>query len=258
MTEQPTQPPANKLEHECFPQPVDTSVRVWRYLDLAKFVWLLENRKIYFSRLDLLNDPHEGTTPRLLALLRDQQFREAGAEVLAAHIPKFNQQSRKSMYVNCWHWGGAESEAMWRLYCPNESGIAIQTTYEKLAISIESDPTCYIGMVTYLDYESEGFPLNNAFYPVMHKRISFQHEQEVRLVKSLPEYWKLQEDGLQIGDSPAGVSIDWSPEATIDSIYVNPYAPEFYHDVVRTIVRRIAPMLEQQVCWSQMRAAPVY
>lgn len=184
----------NKLEHQCFPQPLDTSVRVWRYLDLAKFIWLLENKKLYLSRLDLLNDPYEGTTPRPLTVLRDQQLHEHGAKQLAAQIPNINQQSRKSLYINCWHLGNAESEAMWRLYCPNDSGVAIQTTYQKLVASIENDPICYIGSVTYIDYESwQEFPWNIDFYPVMHKRISFAHEKEVRLVKNPPEY----------GESPA-------------------------------------------------------
>lgn len=247
----PTQ--ENKLEHPCFPQPTDDSVRVWRYLDLAKFIWLFENKKLYLSRLDLLNDPHEGTTPRLLALLRDQQLRESGAEQLVAQIPNINQQSRKSLYVNCWHSGNTESEAMWRLYCPNDSGVAIQTTYRKLVASIKNDPFFYIGSVTYIDYESQGFPLNNMFYPVMHKRISFAHEQEVRLVKTLSEHW-----GIPGRESPSGIAVEWSPETTVDAIYVNPYAPEFYYEVVRSIMHRVAPLLEQQVRWSQMRAAPVY
>jgi hypothetical protein len=253
MSDQPAQPKENKLEHPCFPQPADTSVRVWRYLDLSKFIWLLEYRKLYLSRLDLLNDPHEGSTPRLLAMLRDQQLREFGGEQLVAQIPNINQQSRKSLYINCWHLGNSESEAMWRLYCPGDSGVAIQTTYARLVASVDSDPFCYIGGVTYIDYETQGFPLNNLFYPVMHKRSSFAHEQEVRLVKTLSEYW-----GTPARESPAGVSIDWSPDSTIDSIYVNPYAPEFYYDVVRSIVRRVMPALEPQVHWSQMRAAPVY
>lgn len=253
MADQTSQPKDNKLEHPCFPQPADTSIRVWRYLDLAKFVWLLENKNLYLSCLDLLKDPHEGTTPRLLALAREQQLRELGADQLVAQMPAINQQSRKSMYVNCWHFGNTESEAMWRLYCKNDDGVAIQTTYRKLVASIEADPFCYIGSVTYIDYESQWFPLDNGFYPVMHKRISFAHEQEVRLVKSLSEYW-----GTPGRESPAGIAVEWSPEATVDAIYVNPYAPEFYHDVVRSILRRTAPALEQQVRWSQMRAAPVY
>jgi hypothetical protein len=60
---------------------------------------------------------------------------------------------------------------MWRLYCPDNSGVAIQTTYQKLVQSINSNRFLYIGIIKYLDYERKGFPLNNAFYPVTHKRI---------------------------------------------------------------------------------------
>jgi hypothetical protein len=199
-------PKNNKLEHPCFPQPDDTSVKVWRYLDLAKFIWLLENRKLYLSRLDLLDDPHEGSTPKLLALLRNQQFSEWGANQLIEQMPSINKQAREYMYINCWHLGNNESEAVWRLYCPNDSGVAIQTTYQNLIDSIASDSFCYIGLVSYTDYESEIFPPNNAFYPVMHKRISFSHEQEIRLVKSM----------IGTPERSAGITIDWLPEILIN------------------------------------------
>ena len=47
----------------------------------------------------------------------------------------------------------------------------------------------------------------------MHKRISFAHEQEVRLVKTLSEYW-----GANGSESHTGISIDWSPKETVDAI----------------------------------------
>jgi hypothetical protein len=245
-------PPPDKLAHPCFPQPADIAIRVWRYLDLAKFVWLLENQKLYLSRLDFLNDPHEGSTPKLLAALRDQEFRQLGADQLVVDLPKINEQSRRSLYVSCWHLGDGESEAMWRLYCPGSNGVAIQTSYRKLATSVDYDPFLYIGRVTYIDYETQGFPLNNLFYPVMHKRLSFAHEQEVRVVKTLSEFWG------PARPSPEGIEVPWSIEKTIEAIYVNPYAPEYYYDAVRSVVKRIAPNIEAHLRWSQMRAAPVY
>lgn len=278
MTEHPQK---NKLEHPCFPQPSDSTVIVWRYLDLAKFIWLLENQKLYLSRLDLLNDPHEGSTPRFLAEQWNQQLlqfsldscwerlvqkfgSDLGNERFIAEIPKIKQQilqmraankdRRKYLYVNCWHLGNPESEAMWRLYCPGNNGVAIQTSYRKLVESIINDSELYIGQVTYIDYESQGFPQDNIFYPVMHKRISFAHEQEVRLVKiRVPDNF-----GFPQEFSPQGITFDWPLESTIEAIYVNPYAPEYYCNVVRTIVRHIAPNLEDSVRWSQMRASPIY
>jgi hypothetical protein len=40
---------------------------LWRYMDLAKFVWMLQRRALYFCRLDALGDPYEGhyTRPML-------------------------------------------------------------------------------------------------------------------------------------------------------------------------------------------------
>lgn len=279
MTEQPQE---NKLEHPCFPQPTDGSVRVWRYLDLAKFIWLLENQKLYMSRLDLLNDPHEGSTPKFLAeqwnqeLFQSiagsrqksllQEFGDAlGNEKFLAEIPRIiqqhdqmssiNQKMRKHFYVNCWHLGNSESEAMWRLYCPGNSGVAIQTSYNKLVASVENHSSLFIGKVSYIDYEFQGFPQGNILYPVMHKRISFAHEQEVRLVTTkFPENWGTPQEEV----NPLGVLFDWPLDMVVEAIHVDPYAPVYFHDVVSSVIRRVLPDLEDRVFWSKMRASPVY
>ena len=274
MTE-PTQ--KNKLEHKCFPQPADGSVRTWRYLDLAKFIWLLDNQRLYLASLDSLSDPHEGSTPRvqatyedqrLLAMHRYQLVREFGDDLgtkkFQAAMPLFieqnrqmrikNQKERRQLYVNCWYLGDLESEAMWRLYCPDNNGVAIQTSYSKLVESVANDSELYIGRVTYIDYDAQVIPSGNLFYPVMHKRISFAHEQEVRLVKiRVPDNW-----GLPHEFCPPGIPVDWPLEPTVDAIYVDPYAPEYFYDVVRSVVRRIAPDLEDRVLWSPMKASPVF
>ena len=271
------QPQRNKLEHPCFPQPADSSVRVWQYLDLAKFIWLIENQKLYLSGMASLTDPHEDSIPKSIAADSDQQHlairlyqllrefgNDLGSKKFLSEIPGLieqnrqarikNQKERRQVYVSCWHLGNPESEAMWRLYCPGNNGIAIQTSYGKLVKSIENDSELYIGLVTYIDYESLGFPLDNCFYPVMRKRISFAHEQEVRLVRlRVPDNWGLPQEFC-----PPGISIAWPLEPTIEGIYVTPYAPEYFYDVVCAIVQNIAPNLEDRVLWSKMRAAPVY
>jgi hypothetical protein len=246
--------PQNKLEHECFPQPFDTSIKVWRYLDLPKFLWLIEKRKLYLTRLDLLNDPHEGSTPRRVAEMRDEFLREQGAEKIVGQISEINRLTRQSVFVSCWQYGSTESEAMWRLYCPNDQGVAIQTTYKKLVDSIDEYPQLYIGGVTYIDYETEGFPTGNMFYPVMHKRVSFAHEQEVRIVKTDSLYWGIGNPKVP----PLGISVDWNPATCIESVYVNPYAAEYYYEVVCSIVEHFIPELRERIFWSSMRAEPAY
>lgn len=267
----------NKLEHPCFPQPADGSIGVWRYLDLAKFIWLLENQKLYFANLDSLNDPHEGSRPRIQAEYEDQQLLtihryqliqefgvDLGTKKFQTAMPSFieqnrqirikNQKERRQLYVSCWYLGDMESEAMWRLYCPDNNGVAIQTNYSKLVESVANDPELYIGCVTYIDYDAQVFPSGNLFYPVMHKRISFAHEQEVRLVKiRVPDNW-----GLSNEFCPPGIPVDWPLELVVNAIYVDPYAPEYFYDVVRSIIQRVVPDLVDRVFWSPMKASPVF
>lgn len=245
----PRDDPQHKLNHPSFFQPKDTSIRVWRYLDLPKFVWLLEHRELFFPRLDMLSDPHEGANTKLGAELRDRAIASLGHADALTKWREYARDARK-MYVNCWNIGHWESEAMWRLYCPDSQGIAIQTTYEKLVLSIDDDPALFIGLVGYLDYETGAFSQGNLFDLVMHKRLSFIHEQEVRLVKflSLDESEK----------NPNGISIKWPVVQTIEKIYIDPYAPEYFADVVKAIVTQFEPELEERICWSQMRAMPLY
>ena len=243
-----------KLNHPCFPQPMDPTISVWRYMDLAKFIWLLDRRMLYLSRLDLLGDPHEGSTPRFLAEIRDKQIRELidKKELKPVDLGEINRRVRNSLYVNCWQAGETESEAMWRLYCPEGNGVAIQTTYERLVDSVSSDPNMHIGCISYINYERTGFPFDNLLYPAMHKRMSFAHENEVRLVKHVGEFLNPDKP------SPDGYMVDWPLEDTVSKIFVNPYASGHYHDVVMSVVRKFCPALEDKVQWSYMRADPVY
>ena len=88
----------------------------------------------------------------------------------------------------------------------------------------------------------------------MHKRLSFSHEKEVRLVTSkMPDFW-----GTPNESYVEGLSIDWPVDNIVEAIYVNPYAPEYYQEVVRIILNRVAPNLAEKVFWSKMRAKPVY
>ncbi len=48
-------------DHQCFNQPDDVSVKLWRYMDLSKFAALLQKSAITFSRADNLGDPFEGS-----------------------------------------------------------------------------------------------------------------------------------------------------------------------------------------------------
>jgi hypothetical protein len=163
------------------------------------------------------------------------------------------QKVRSACYVSCWALSDVESEAFWRLYARDNDGVAIQTTYSKLVDVIKGDDQLYVGRVSYLDYETQWFPDGNLFYPVMHKRLAFAHESEVRLVKLLGEY--LTADSPP---GPPGVLASVDLERLVDGVFVTPYAQQWYADVVKAVVVRFASALAGRVQWSQMKNAPLY
>ena len=157
-------------------------------------------------------------------------------------------QFRDSTYVCCWHANEHESEAMWRLYCGNEAGIAIQTTYSNLANLIKSEHEIYIGLVKYIDYEKDNSPSANSFTTVMQKRLSFQHENEVRLASYRPS--------VKNELCPEGISVAIDLPTIIEQIYIHPFAPEYYYEVIKALLNKFEPNLASKIIWSRLKEHP--
>lgn len=155
-------------------------------MSLPKFISLLTSNSLHMTRLDKLTDRHEGSLTQRTVDGIDAYLKAAGsANGWTEENAAFYERSRSNTFVCCWHLNEHESEAMWRLYCGADGGVAIQTTYSSLVESISTEYETYVGLVRYVDYATAAFESGNAFWPVMHKRAAFTHEQEVRLVR----YW---------------------------------------------------------------------
>ena len=105
--------------HPAFPQPEDTSIFLWRYMDLSKFQWLLDWKRLYMPSAEQLGDPFEGTTPAgHLSWWR--QLEESAETDEQKEIYRSNQiklsalakQFRNFYYVSCWHMNQHENAAI--------------------------------------------------------------------------------------------------------------------------------------------------
>lgn len=236
--------------HEAFAQPADPTIKVWRYMSLAKLLDLLRTGHLHFSNLRDQQDRYEGMDPPRFeeAHLLDATARHGATEArfatqaLLTHM----RAAADGLFINCWRAGRDESEAMWRLYCPSSEGVALQTTYSRLAQSVRHDPNCLIGLVKYIDPRTESFSAWNAYHRAMHKRASFEHEKEVRLVKRHSEH-------LGGGGAPPRfMRVAWEAEAHTERLFVHPYAAPWFIDVVRDAVGRYSVALAKRVDWSSM------
>ena len=220
---------------------------------LPKFVALLQTQSLFLARLDRLKDLHEGSLPRAVSESRLATLRESNSVPADAELSDISRKVRSACYVNCWAISTFESEALWRLYTVLGDGVALRTSYQKLIDLAAPDDDMYLGMVTYIDYETEWFPDGNLFYPVMHKRRSFAHEQEVRFLKFL-----YQHVPLNTPPGPLGITAPVGLDALVEEIFVSPYAEEWYAQTVRAVVEKFAPELIPKIRWSKMKNAPSY
>ena len=150
---------------------------LWRYLDFAKFVSLLEDRTLFFARADKLGDPCEGAwSDANLRLLEDgkkmaQDNKDVSNWIEAWRLIVRNARAeRRFTLVNCWHAIEHESEAMWRLYSGIGYGLAIRTDFKTLVHSFTDRVPDIIANVEYLSYEDQLMPWSMQA-PFLHKRL---------------------------------------------------------------------------------------
>jgi hypothetical protein len=242
---------------------------IWRYLDFAKFVALLDTAELYLARADTFVDPFEMAVPRLdvpaaraaalaaisaspeardgvLAYLSHHGFRSAEElgrlpdELLARELLRLN---NHALYVSCWHINDEESAAMWAVYLGGREGVALQSTVGALRAELDTgsgDTPVYVGAVTYLDYERQSWGPYRPFNPVMHKRRSFVHEHELRAVVVRPTWAELADYAAYPERLPrtAGVGIPVNLDRLIDRVVCSPRAPDWYVDLAASLLRR--------------------
>lgn len=175
-----------------FETPPD-DLSLWRYTDVGRFLALLSNKALYFSRKHDLDDPWEGVVPSLgvKRAVRELYRSEENVRFVEESVRETGEAVAAQSVISCWHKNDRESVAMWRLYTSGAEGVAIQTTISRLKKVFEQEPcSVTISDVRYIDHSSEDLgrawaldPLS----PLFCKRWGFEHEREVRCVIAHPE-----------------------------------------------------------------------
>lgn len=173
--------------HDAFEPPSNLEIPIWRYIDLAKFLSLLESQALYFARADQMDDKFEGSTSEpsiaeFREMLRPYVSTEAFASQRGQESEMF-QNIRRYVYMSCWHMNEHESYAMWSIYQNRQAmGLAIRSTYQRLSESLTDEIPVFIGQVKYIDYAADRIAPGNFFYRFLHKRKSFDFERELRAI----------------------------------------------------------------------------
>ncbi len=238
-------------EHLSFEKPENENCKVWRYMDFTKFVSLLANKSLFFTRIDKFRDCFEGVFPQqntnvevmkttlVWRNIMNQQETKINDKMLMSIIDdkqEYNALLRERTAVSCWHMNEYESAAMWDLYLRSNEGVAIQTTFHNLIESFNvSDKEIYVGKVQYIDFNSEYIPLENDLNALLYKRKSFEHEKEIRAL--YPGDGVHDEDGkLKKPSFAYGIDVEIDVDKLIENVYVHPDAPSWFYNLVTSVM----------------------
>lgn len=224
--------------------PNDNTV-ILRYMDFPKFMSLLQNRKLYFTRADKFEDPLEGDVPSvyidsllsfykcdIYKILHDKILKDKyDLDTIKKDILGKFEKYRSETFISCWteNKNETESYALWKIYA-KKYGVAIQTTVRKLK-EITKSKGAVIYRVKYIDdsianlhvprfsnkltFESENF--------FVCKKAEYCYENEIRAMFTTEDYYNLE------------VLID-NVDNFIDKIYISPFAEEWFFDLIKDIL----------------------
>jgi len=231
---------------------------IWRYISLDKFESSIIRNAFFFCRVDRFSDPFEGSIP--IKEAHRNRIQEENIKALAETHKKF----KKTTVVNCWHINENESDGMWRLYLKSNEGVAIKSTVAKIIKSFEkTKEDIYISKVRYIDYDKDiwfheiDYPYRpyNFLTPIVHKRIEFSHEAEMRLIFSMLEpesdenFWIKQE-------FEKGIFISVDMELLIEEIVLPPTSDSYVENKVKEILTKYG--LNKVVRKSKLSSEPIY
>lgn len=229
--------------------PPKDNLKLWRYMDFTKFVAMLENNGLFFTRATQMDDAFEGGYSRGNDELRDLVYKAMGPFQVDRHSIE---KRRSNVALNCWHANEHESAAMWKLYSSANESICIQTTFGALRRCLPLGVE--IGRVQYIDYETEWVPERHPMLPFLYKRKSFEHEQEFRAIRDLED--KGSTGNFTNKPSDGGLWVDCSPTDLIQAIYVAPNVKRWFRELVVQLVQRYG--LNMPVKESSLALKPMY
>jgi hypothetical protein len=240
-------------------------VSIWRYMDLPKFLWLLDKKALFLSRLDCFEDRFEGSSP--LSLI--ERRRAWTTKKLRADSPAVIETARRNTAVNCWHMNEGESVAMWKLYSLNNFGVAVRSTIGGLAKSLPpvggedlseaytTEPKVlplHIRLVRYINFSQAQDSPPSPWELALYKRTSFSFEQEIRLIAQGHPY---RGDPTDYTIFPSkGDFVPVELPSLIKAVYVAPNAPPWYSDLIVSAVRRTR--LKVEIHQSDLGRDPVF
>jgi hypothetical protein len=211
---------------------------IWRYLDFAKFVSMLETNSLWFTSLAAVaqDDHWEGYIDPSASAIWAKHLGGASPDTDA-----MRHSLHEMMFINCWHMNEHESDAMWKVYSDGGRTLAIRSTVNHLCDTLDTCQSPFplsVGQVEYVDHSRADhiakmlttcgdIPGLNIIPPSFWKRPSYAHERELRAIYILP-----------MSPPSFGIALAVDLRLLFEEIRVSPQSPEWFRILVEQIMAR--------------------
>lgn len=162
---------------------------LYKFYNIRALTPLLTNHMLYIDRVNTWEDVYENF------FLKAHLFHKS------LRAPIVTDQIVNAIFGQCWTYA-PETDAMWRIYSQNKTGIRIQTNVEKLLSAIFVDDSCiadtWLGIINYSSAQDiNNYVLKNTKIDSISiwrnlmpqtqflKRKEFEHEKEFRIIKMI-------------------------------------------------------------------------
>jgi len=209
---------------------------IWRYLDLARFMSMLEFGALYFSSIAVLakDDQWEAVFHRQL-----RQTWQVHTRV--DNLDRSHQYLQERAFVSCWHMNDHESDAMWKLYSHGGNNLVIRSTFSKLCETLNScaEPIS-VGEVEYVDHacydygklidSTNSSTILNITPVLLLKRHSYRHERELRAF-----YYT---ESPARGPETPGIQMFVDLKMLLDDIRVSRRSKPWFRDLIERLMAK--------------------
>jgi len=216
---------------------LDSNAILWRYMDIAKFISMLEQKAIWLARSDTLGDKHEGRFPDEMREYINKAYQSFDDSDNSPVKDSYDFQDYlvKNTFISCWHHNLDENMVMWEIYGKDKNAVAIQTTVEGIKNNV--DPSALSGHslifkdVIYKNSDelSGVLPYEDCFF---RKRQHFSFEREVRI--SLDTYSRVN----PTKNTPYGYKLQVFLNGMIEKVLVHPDSSTWFFDAVNSVTTK--------------------
>lgn len=232
------------------------SQAIWRFLDFAQFVDLLDRKSLFFARIDTLEDPFAGLSDDTVFAVRtlpEELMRIA--EQTVAPVPRkgrlerwWSRKAQESeqdnlintirnyrpagmVWANCWHATGPDEVALWKTYQAAGKTVAVRTSIGKLraALSAADDLAVSVDFVRYLE-PAELRGLSEPIDRALTKAKALAYEREVRAIVT-------RVSGTAHGCLGRGVCVPVNVAGVLDEVAISPAADDWLRDLAGRVLR---------------------